>query len=459
MVLVTLFTYPQGLSTKLSKAIMAMEDDDQFKHASLSLYVADTKSGKVIFEKNGQLGLAPASCQKVITSVSAFDLLGKTYKFKTELAYEGNLNNLFLNGNLYVIGYGDPTLGSWRWKQTAEKEVLSLFKEQIAKKFNGMEGNVFGYDRKWESNITPRGWIWEDIGNYYGAGASSLNWRENQFDLFLKAGEKTGDKASIVKMVPILNNVGLYCEVITAPVGTGDNAYIFLPPYSPAGYVRGTIPLGENNFKISGAVPDPGGFMIDNLVEAIKKKEDQILFTGSFNGIEIEKKDLPLKSTVFYTYYSPPLDSINYWFLKKSINLYGEALVKTIGFEKANSGSTDSGVSIIKNFWKNKGIDPSALNIIDGSGLSPANRVTTHALVTIMQYAKNQDWFPSFYLALPEMNGIKMKDGYINGVRSYTGYCKNNGGAAFTFSFIVNNFCGNPGLVREKMYKVLDLLK
>ena len=156
---------------------------------------------------------------------------------------------------------------------------------------------------------------------------------------------------------------------------------------------------------------------------------------------------------------SPSFDSINYWFLKKSVNLYGEAFVKTIAYEKTRSGSTDSGVNIIKFFWKERGIESSALNIIDGSGLSPANRITTNALVTVMQYAKKQSWFPSFYNALPETNGIKMKDGYIGGVRSYTGYIKNKTGTEYTFSFIVNNFDGSAGSVREKMWRVLDILK
>jgi D-alanyl-D-alanine carboxypeptidase/D-alanyl-D-alanine-endopeptidase (penicillin-binding protein 4) len=52
-----------------------------------------------------------------------------------------------------------------------------------------------------------------------------------------------------------------------------------------------------------------------------------------------------------------------------------------------------------------------------------------------------------------------MKDGYINGVRSYTGYIKSKNGNDYTFSFIVNNFDGNAGTVREKIWKLLDLMK
>ena len=116
-------------------------------------------------------------------------------------------------------------------------------------------------------------------------------------------------------------------------------------------------------------------------------------------------------------------------------------------------------IKIIKDFWGDKGIEKSSLKIIDGSGLSPANRVTTKALVTVMQYAKDQPWFSSFYYGLPEINGVKMKDGYINGVRSYTGFIKSNDGTEYTFSFIINNFDGSASSVREKMWKVLDILK
>ena len=323
-----------------------------------------------------------------------------------------------------------------------------------------IEGNFFGYDRKWESNTTPGGWVWEDIGNYYGAGASAINWRENQYDLILKPGKKPGDAASIAGMKPRLDNVGLYSELTTGEKGSGDNAYIYLSPYSNYGYVRGSIPAGENNFVIAGAIPDAGGELVNSIVNKLKEKNTQdILFAGSYNGIEVDKKDLPIHPAVFLTNYSPTLDSINYWFLKKSINLFGEAFVKAIAYEKNSFGSTEKGIELIKDFWSNHGIEKSALSIKDGSGLSPSNRITTRSLVTVLQYARQQKWFASFFNALPEMNGIKMKDGYIGGVRSFAGYVKSSTGSEYSFVFIVNNFDGSPSTVKEKMWKLLDLLK
>jgi D-alanyl-D-alanine carboxypeptidase/D-alanyl-D-alanine-endopeptidase (penicillin-binding protein 4) len=96
------------------------------------------------------------------------------------------------------------------------------------------------------------------------------------------------------------------------------------------------------------------------------------------------------------TFQSPSLDSINYWFLKKSINLYGEALVKTMGDKVKNTASTDSGVDVIRTFWAGKGIEKSSLKIIDGSGLSPANRVTAKSIGAGIAICKKAIMVPIF---------------------------------------------------------------
>jgi len=95
----------------------------------------------------------------------------------------------------------------------------------------------------------------------------------------------------------------------------------------------------------------------------------------------------------------------------------------------------------------------------DGSGLSPLNRVTTHAQVEVLKYAKGRKWYPSFYDALPEYNNMKMKSGTINDVKGFCGYHKAKDGKEYIFSFLVNNYSGKSTTLVSKMYKVLDVLK
>ena len=454
---ITESVFSQNISEKLASAISRLETDSQFRHAIVSLYVVDSE-GRIIFDKNSNTGLAPASCQKVVTSTTAFELLGKDYTYKTSLGYDGKIDSGILKGNLYIIGSGDPTLGSWRYPATKENVVLDNFRNAIKDEgIKQLQGNVLGDDRSWGTQITPDGWIWQDIGNYYGAGASALNWRENQYDLILRSGKKVGDPVIIAGTRPkYLPGIHLINELVSSAKGSGDNAYIYLPTNTDIGFVRGTIPVGEDSFVISGSMPDGGKLLAATLYKELNPKKNYV--DDNINYLKGKSK-WETAQKIFYTYSSPPLDSIMYWFLKRSINLYGEALIKTIAYEKTKIGSTEQGAGIIRDFWSGQGIERSALKIIDGSGLSPGNRVTTRALVTVMLYAKKQSWFPSFYYDLPEINSIKMKDGYINGVRSYTGYIKSRAGEEYTFSFIVNNFDGSPSTVREKMWQGLDVMK
>jgi D-alanyl-D-alanine carboxypeptidase/D-alanyl-D-alanine-endopeptidase (penicillin-binding protein 4) len=447
-------SFAQKSEQQFNEAFKELQDDPSFKHATISLYMINTSTGKPVTEVNTEVGVAPASCQKVITASTAFAMLGHDYKYKTTIGYTGNIVNGVLNGNLILKGSGDPTLGSWRYDETKEEKIISDFKEALSREgIHAITGHVFSDESLWKSETTPDGWIWQDVGNYYGAGARPLNWRENQYDLYLKSGNHIGDPVAIVGTEPsFVYGLHLKSKVTSGAKGSGDNNYIYLPLDDEYGYVRGTTPVDEDHFTISGAMPKPGAELALTLEAAIKNE-----------SIEKVASDYPRQpdvgdAKVFYTYTSPLLDDIILHFLRRSINLYGEALIKTLAYNFTGAGATDSGVNVIHSFWKDKGIEPYAINIIDGSGLSPSNRVTTKALVTVMEYARKQNWFPSFYNALPTISGIKMKSGSITGVISYTGYIKGKNGDEYTFSFVINNYDGSGNEVRNKMWKMLGIL-
>ncbi|MBS1655026.1 MAG: D-alanyl-D-alanine carboxypeptidase/D-alanyl-D-alanine-endopeptidase, partial [Bacteroidetes bacterium] len=451
----------QTTGQKLQNAFQQFENDSQLKHAISSLYVIDAATGKVVFDKNSQVGLAPASTQKIITSVTAFELLGRDYRYKTELGYDGKIENGVLKGNLVIKGTGDPTFGSWRYLNTKRETILSAIDEAIITKgIKSVSNDFIADDSHFESQGVPNGWIWQDIGNYYGAGAPGICWNENQYDLILKSGNTAGEPVSIIKTIPELDVYSLINELKTGKKGTGDNAYIYLAPYAISGFVRGTIPPNENNFKVSGSFPNPSGQFLKEASAGLEKNGIKVSGRNKI-GIDYTANNEKLSYTLqsLKTFLSPPLDSIIYWLNKKSINLYAEALVKTFAYEKQGFGRTDSGLVILKTFWKQKGLDETELNMVDGSGLSPSDRVTTHAQVEILKYAKGRDWFPFFYNSLPEYNNMKMKSGTINGVKAFCGYQHSADGKDYIFSFLVNNFSGSSASVVTKMYKVLDVLK
>lgn len=182
----------------MQKAFQQFESDSQLRHAISSLYVINAKTGEVVFEKNAQVGLAPGSTQKIITSVTAFELLGREYRFKTELGYTGR-NDDGTSGDLIVAGYGDPTLGSSRYTSTVDsaiyKEFCTAIKKAGIKKYGTIR--ITSLMEDFSPKSIPDGWIWQDIGNYYGASALTFNWKENQFDLILKSEDRLGGKSKL----------------------------------------------------------------------------------------------------------------------------------------------------------------------------------------------------------------------------------------------------------------------
>ncbi|PWS26799.1 D-alanyl-D-alanine carboxypeptidase/D-alanyl-D-alanine-endopeptidase [Pedobacter yonginense] len=458
LLFIALNGFAQNRIQNLEKAFNNLLNDEQAKHAIASLCVLDANTGKTLFAKNEQIGLATASTLKTITAATAFSMLGKDFQFQTTLAYTGNISaDGVLKGNLIIIGSGDPTLASWRY-QNKENTVLTQWVSAIkAAGIKKIEGSVIGDDRIFATQTTPEGWVWQDIGNYYGAGTAGLAWRENQFDIHLRPGSSTGEEAKIVKTSPTTPYLQIVNELTTGASGTGDRSYAFLPPYSNVAYLRGSWGMGVGKSGISVALPDPAFDCAYRLQDTLKRLGIEANEATTTRLMAINKQAIPTATQKISTITSPTLSEIAYWFLKKSINLYGETLLKTIALKAGKPASTAKGAETAINFWAGKGIDKSALNIIDGSGLSPGNRITTSAMANVLFQAQKENWFADYYKAFPEYNGMKIKSGTINDVSAFAGYHTDSAGNKYIIVININNYSGNG--INKKLFKVLDELK
>jgi len=445
------------LPDKISSAYRKFTSDPQMKHGISSLLVMDAATGKTVYASNEQIGLAPASTLKVVTSTTALDVLGSDFVFRTPVLYTGLVTNGLYKGDLVVKGAGDPATGSWRYASTKDFTQSGQIGSALnAAGIKQWEGNFLLDKGSFGTQATPGGWTFDDMGNYYGAGPQAFNWYENQYDLVLNPGSSVGQPVKIVRTKPVANAINLVNELETGPAGSGDQAIIFPEPL-PGGTVRGSVPAGVKEFVISGSITDVAGYWQKSLNQYGAAKGYPLLQQAKVVLAEGGVTTTGMKTLT--TLESPGLDSIVYFFLQKSINLYGEALVKQLALKAGKDATTKNGVKWMRDYWKQKGVENGALRIVDGSGLSPHNRVTTRTLVQVLQNARLQSWFPAFYEGLPTINGIKMKSGSISGVRGYTGYIKSSAGGEYIFAFLVNNFDGSSSAIMQKMFAVLDAIK
>jgi len=453
-------TFAQPLQQHLQSAFNRLQADSQCRYASVSLTVLDAKTGETVFAANPNMGLATASTLKTITTITAFNMLGKDFQYQTQFGYTGSIGaDGTLNGDIIIKGAGDPTLGSWRYDATHENQLLTLMVDALQKAgIKKINGRIIGDDSVFGSQSIPPGWIWMDVGNYYGAGTSGLCWRENQFDIKLKTGH-VGSAIGISHEVPAVPYLDFKSELVNGEAGSGDNAYAFLPVGGKLMYLRGSYGVDEDKKAISVALPDPAYDAAFRLNDTLKRLGFVVSNAPESTGtLTVKGLQTPPISTNLTVITSPHLSQIVFWLNRKSINLYAEQLLKTIAWKAGKQPSTENGVEVEQNFWKQRGIDPHSLNIVDGSGLSPGDRVTTLTMATILQSAKKETWFPDFYESLPTYNNMKMKSGSILNVLTYAGYqtCQ---GRDLCFSIMVNNFNGSSRAVKEKMFKVLNEMK
>lgn len=230
-----------------------------FKNASVSFTAVDCATGEVVASVNSMSALTPASTTKLFSTATAFELLGKEYAPQTRIYLDNPLpQNGIIQGNLWIRGGGDVTLGSRYYNADGtESSFLEQWADSLlkmgVKKINGAiyaDGSEFGYE------ALPDGWAWGDMGNYYGAGASGLPIYDNMLRYYFQTYAKAGSKTQLVRTFPVIENLVFHNYITCA--GRGDNSYIYGAPYSYDRFGTGTLGAGQGMFTVKGSLPGTG---------------------------------------------------------------------------------------------------------------------------------------------------------------------------------------------------------
>lgn len=439
------------------KSAETFHADSSLMHASVSLCVANAETGDIFIDYNSGVSLTPASVMKVITTAAALELLGPAYTFKTTVGYTGSLNKRSgrLNGNIIIRGGGDPALGSTyfsdHYNGFLDKWVAEIKKLGIKR----VKGRVITDDSYYDFLPVPAKWLWEDEGNYYGAGAYGLSVFDNTYEIHFSTFSE-GSKPEMKEIIPVECRDELSNFLIAS--GTEDNGNVFTSPYGKGGWLAGKIPINQLDFVLKASITDPP-LLLSKVINE-KLKASGIKISGNPTTVRAEHNLKPEKIVTVTETTSPPLADIINVLNHESVNLFAEHLIKELGKNFKNNGSTASGAEVVIDFLKNSGIDTNGMFIEDGSGLSPLNAVNTRELVRLLVYMKNRGkYFPEFYLSLPDAgkNGtlkyyfkdpvfdsrLKAKSGSMTRVRSFAGYFTTKSGKNMAFSIIINNYSGS----------------
>ncbi len=442
------------------------------KVAGFGVCVIDVESGKDLAVHNPDLALIPASILKILSTSTALGMLGGEFRIKTDLQYDGTIDaGGVLHGNLYLKGYGDPTLGAPQSESTPGLPAL-MVRFALALQQAGIrriEGHIVGDGTYFEMPAEADTWQWNDMGNYYAAGAWGLNIHENLYELRFQQRPRVGDRPQVLSIEPDVPGLRMENEVETAEAGTGDNVYIFGAPRTYQRTARGTIPKGAGRFTVKGALPDPPLFAARQLADQLHRV-GIVSGKGPINILDLKKENKPRKT--LYTHQSPPLKTIVERANMKSVNLYCEALLRIAGKARKGEGSLEKGLEAAQEFWSEKGLDFSNAFLADGSGLSPRSAANARFFAGLLRYiALDRPTYGYFYPSLPvagqsgtlksylagtaAAGKVCAKTGSMERVRSLAGYAETRSGKQVAFCILINNFSCKGNEMRAKLEPLL----
>jgi D-alanyl-D-alanine carboxypeptidase/D-alanyl-D-alanine-endopeptidase (penicillin-binding protein 4) len=403
-------------------------------NGKLGVIVKSLTSGETIYEHNAQNLFIPASNEKIITSVAALSLLKRDYRFRTEFYSGGGISKGILYGGLYVKGYGDPTLG----EPDIGFIVYQLKKLGVIEIRNGIvvDDSYFSRIRR------PTGWKaeWED--DFYSPPISALTFNYNTIEI--RVSSSSSGRRPSISIEPEGSNITVVNKAVASTKQsalttswTNDQTLVVGGRIRPKSTVILKIPV-QNPTLLTGNI----------LKNALK--EAGIKVTGN-----VIAGTVPDWAKIFYTHYSEPLYSIITEYLKNSVNIIGENLIKTLGAEfNGTPGSWENGSKVISKFLNGIGIKD-GFRVIDGSGLSLLNRVSPQTLIDVLSYAyANKIIASDFIDSLPiagvdgtlkkrfkqsDVQGrVVAKTGYLNHVRALSGYVFTKQGDVLVFSILDN---------------------
>ncbi len=469
---------PISIAAARTQALDAIFDDPQFARAMFGVRVESLTSNQVLYTRNSEKLVVPASNMKLLTMSVAAEKLGWDFTFKTRLVASGARNDGTLTGDLVVVGGGDPSIGSNNF------DPSPLFAEWadalVAAGIRRVDGRLIGNDNVFDDTIFGPGWAWDYLGDGYAAGSSGLSYNENVAIIRIWPGATVGAPAR-VELSPAGHGLVLMSEVTTVATGGTTSISQSRRPGSDALMLRGTIAADRPLVVRTAAVANPTKFFVEAFRSAL---EERGIFVrgGAFDIDDIDEvafSDLSptnaTRSEVIAEHQSLPLSSLGAYFLKESQNFYGETLLKTLGRRVGDDGSTEAGRTVAAEQLTAWGIPPDAYVMYDGSGLSRYNYVSADAIVMLLKHVWADEKLRGPFLAALPVGGqdgtlgsrmrdtvlaghVQAKTGTISNVRSLSGFLVTQSGERLVFSMIANHFTATSRQVDAVVEKALAWL-
>lgn len=429
-------------NANLSQKIDRVVSKDKLFKKDYSLLVVKYSSGKVenVYEWNQKKDMIPASLTKIFTAGAILNKFPNDYKFLTKLASTSKVKNGVLNGDLYLIGDGDPMFVS--------ESMWYLVNEFTRTGISKILGNIIVDDTKFDQVFFDTGRDPSRVDRAYDAPISAMTFNWSSVNVFIRPGER-GKQASVtldpandhITLVNKTKTVSGARQMLKASRITDRNGRDKV-------IVTGTIGVNAPEKVFYKSISQPSIWAGENLKSFLKRRGIQI------NG-EVIKGKAPSNHKILADVESKPILDIVKGMMKFSNNFIAEIMTKNLAAENKVSNITMSdGVAAINNYLKKDVGLKGNYKISSPSGLSRKNSFTVKQIVEQLVYLRKSYELSPEYLTANPISGIdgtlkhrldkiargrvRAKTGRLNGVIGLAGSVGSQNGEEYLFSFIFN---------------------
>ena len=438
------------------QAIGSFTSDPSLIPASVGVCITDVTTGETVASFNDRQAIIPASTVKIITTATALQLLGPSYRTYTTVGYTGAIDETgTLQGDLVIRGGGDPSLGSAYGSRPADDFINRVVLSIKSNRIQSIKGNIIVDNSLFDGYAVSPKWMVEDVIWDYGTGCHAFSYKDNRIDIDLLYNGKNYDITGIRPA----NRFS-----VDADLTKGEEEDITVSHNGNRYTITGTIPKRKNRCRLSLSIEHPDSLFIQELSESLL-----------LSGIKIERGTHPgnnlARETTLLRY---PSDSLAYLIRSlnvRSDNLYAESLLRHIALSTGEEGSAKNGISRIRQYWQSCEADSLELFLYDGSGLARNNKISARYLARVLEKtAQNPAIAETFVQSLPiagkegsvasfMKNGnlpgvLRLKSGSMSDVHAYAGYYttpKNR----YAIVILVNNYTCTRAQLKYKIDSLL----
>jgi D-alanyl-D-alanine carboxypeptidase/D-alanyl-D-alanine-endopeptidase (penicillin-binding protein 4) len=432
------------------------------EHGLWAYQVVRLTDGKVIASRDSELNVRPASTLKLLTTAAALDAFGAEYRHPTTVVTDAALDARGrLDGDLQLVGGGDPNL-SGRFHDGRVTAVLEKLADAVAASgVREVGGRVVGNESRFGGPRRGDDWTWDDLVWWYGAEVSALSFNDNCADLNVRPGARVGDPI-VVESEPRTAYFRVTSTATTVPAGTPSTFTLERDLDDTHIRLSGGLPLGNPPDGLSVALPDPARYAATVFSELLQARGIRV--TG---GVATTSAAPPPAARVLARHEGEPLGKVVEVVNKRSQNLHAELLLRLVGTRAGGVGTVEDGVRLVESFAKRVGVDLEGAAIMDGSGLSRSDLLTTRALVQLLMVMERHPQAAVFRASLPiagvdgslrnrfkgtaAAGRVLAKTGSLRSVWGLAGYVENAKGEPLAFALVANNHTPPAGEVTAAM--------